>query len=199
MTKRLSSKYSVCRKLKNPYKNLWGLKKKDSCRSVLTKKRKRPTPFGKLLNIKQSLKFFYSNLGENIFKRNIKISLQSPSKTLDKLASVIESRLDSVIFRSCFVVSFQEARQLINHRFVTVNNVCITSVNKKINKGDIIKIENCSISKKIFLDTLISRSIPNYLELDLKNLVIVFLWDTNFRNTYYPLKMKYSNITRYYR
>ena len=199
MTKRLSSKYSVCKKLKNPYKNLWGLKKKDSCRSVLTKKRKRSTPFGKLLNIKQSLKFFYSNLGENIFKRNIKISLQSPSKTLDKLASVIESRLDSVIFRSCFVVSFQEARQLINHRFVTVNNVCITSVNKKINKGDIIKIENYSISKKIFLDTLISRSIPNYLELDLKNLVIVFLWDTNFRNTYYPLKMKYSNITRYYR
>ena len=62
-----------------------------------------------------------------------------------------------------------------------------------------VKIENYSISKKIFLDTLISRSIPNYLELDLKNLVIVFLWDTNFKNTYYPLKMKYSNITRYYR
>ena len=199
MTKRLLSKYSVCKKLKNPYKNLWGSKKKHSCRSVLTKKRKRSTPFGNLLNIKQSLKFFYSNLGENIFKRNIKLSLQSPSKTLDKLASVIESRLDSVIFRSCFVVSFHKARQLINHRFVTVNNVCTTCVNKKINKGDIVKIENYSIPKKIFLNTLVSRSIPNYLELDLKNLVIVFLWDTNFKNTYYPVRMKYSSITRYYR
>ncbi len=198
MTKRLLSKYSVCKKLKSSYKNLWGLKKKDSCRSTLNKKRKRSTPFGKLLDIKQSFKLFYSNLGENIFKRNIKLSLRSPSKTLDKLTSVIESRLDSIIFRSCFVVSFQEARQLINHRFVTVNNVCITSPNKRINKGDVIKIINYSISKNKFLDILTSRSIPNYIELDLKNFGIVFLWDTNFRNTYYPVKTKYSNITRYY-
>ncbi len=199
MTKRLLSKYSVCKKLKNQYKNLWGLKKKDSCRSVLTKKRKRPTQFGKLLDIKQSFKLFYSNLGENIFKRNIRLSLRSPSKTLDKLTSVIESRLDSVIFRSCFVVSFQEARQLINHRFITVNNICITSANKRINKGDIIKINNYCISKKVFLDVLITRSVPNYLELDLKNFTIVFLWDSNFKNTYYPIKMNYSNITRYYK
>ena len=154
MTKRLLSKYSVCKKLKSSYKNLWGLKKKDSCRSTLNKKRKRSTPFGKLLDIKQSFKLFYSNLGENIFKRNIKLSLRSPSKTLDKLTSVIESRLDSIIFRSCFVVSFQEARQLINHRFVTVNNVCITSPNKRINKGDVIKIINYSIPKNKFLDIL---------------------------------------------
>jgi len=199
MTKRLLSKYSVCKKLKNQYKNLWGLKKKDSCRSVLTKKRKRPTQFGKLLDIKQSFKLFYSNLGENIFKRNIRLSLRSPSKTLDKLTSIIESRLDSVIFRSCFVVSFQEARQLINHRFITVNNICITSANKRINKGDIIKINNYCISKKVFLDVLITRSVPNYLELDLKNFTIVFLWDSNFKNTYYPIKMNYSNITRYYK
>jgi small subunit ribosomal protein S4 len=199
MTKRFLSKYRVCKKLKNPYKNLWGLRKKDFCRSVLSKKRKRLTQFGKLLNIKQSLKLFYSNLGEKTFKRSIKLSLQSPSKTLDKLTSVIESRLDSVIFRSCFVVSFQEARQLINHRFVTVNNICVTSANKKINKGDVIKINTYSVSKSIFLYLLRSRSIPNYLELDLKNFAIVFLWDTNFNNTYYPVKTKYSNITRYYR
>ena len=199
MTKRISSKYSVCKKLKNPYKNLWGLKKKDLCRSVLNKKRKRSTPFGRLLSVKQSLRLFYSNLSENVFKRNIKVSLQSPSKTLDKLASVIESRLDSIIFRSCFVVSFQEARQLINHRYITVNNICVTSGSKKINKGDVIKINDYSISKNLFLPIISSRSIPNYLELDFKNLTIVFLWDTNFKNTYYPVRMKYSSIMRYYR
>jgi small subunit ribosomal protein S4 len=199
MTKRLLSRYSVCKKLKNPYKNLWGLKKKDSCRSVLNRKKKRSTPFGKLLDIKQSLKLFYPNLRENSFKRNIKLSLQSPSKTLDKLTSVVESRLDSVLFRSCFVTSFQEARQLVNHRFVIVNGVCITSANKKIHKGDVIVIKNRFITKDMFLAVITSRSIPNYLELDFKNLTIVFLWDTDFKNTYYPMKMKYSNITRYYK
>ena len=39
MTKRLLSKYSVCKKLRNPYKNLWGLKKKESLRSVINKKK----------------------------------------------------------------------------------------------------------------------------------------------------------------
>ncbi len=61
MTKRLNAKYSVCKKLKGTYKNLWGLHKKNSFRSVLNnKKRKRITLFGKLLNIKQSYKFFYT-------------------------------------------------------------------------------------------------------------------------------------------
>lgn len=199
MTKRLLSRYSVCKKLKNPYKNLWGLKKKDNCRSVLNRKKKRSTPFGRLLDIKQSLRLFYPNIRENSFKRNIKLSLQSPSKTLDKLTSVMESRLDSVIFRSCFVTSFQEARQLINHRYVTVNGVCVTSANKKTRKGDVIIIKNHFITKNIFLAALTSRSIPNYLELDFKNLSIVLLWDTNFKSTYYPMNMKYSNITRYYK
>jgi small subunit ribosomal protein S4 len=199
MTKRLLSKYKVCKKLKNPYKNLWGLKKKDVCRSVVSKKRKRLTPFGKLLDTKQSLKLFYSNLGENIFKCNVKSSLKSPSKTLDKLASIIESRLDSVIFRSCFVVSFQEARQLINHGFITVNDICVTSVNKRINKGDIVKVKSLNISKEMFFSVISSRSLPNYLEIDLKSSSIIFLWDTNFKNTYYPIRMKYSNITRYYK
>lgn len=200
MTKRLSSKYSVCKRLKNTFKNIWGLKKKSSYRAVLSKKkRKKATPFGKLLNIKQSLKLFYPSIRENSFKRKVNLSLNSPSKTLDKLTSVVESRLDSVIFRSCFVISFQRARQLINHRFVTVNGVHITSPNKKINKGDIVSINNYSVPKEIFLNILTSRSIPNYVELDLTNFTAVFLWDTNFKNAYYPMKARYSNIARFYR
>lgn len=199
MTKRILSKYSVCKKLKGPYKNLWGLEKKDLCHSVLNRKKKKLTAFGRLLDFKQSFKLFYSNLNERTFKRSIKFYLRSPSKTLDKLTSSTESRLDSVIFRSCFAVSFHEARQLINHRFITVNNICTTSVNKKLNKGDIIRVQNCSISKKTFLSALTTRSIPNYLELDLKNFTIIFLWDTNFKNTYYPIKTRYSSITRYYK
>ena len=130
MTKRLLSKYSVCKKLRNPYKNLWGLKKKESLRSVINKKKK-STPFSRILDIKQSLKFFYSNVQENLFKSYITSSVKSPSKTLDKLVSIMESRLDSVIFRSCFVTSFHQARQLINHRFVTVNNFYVTNPKKK--------------------------------------------------------------------
>ena len=199
MTKRISSKYSVCKKLKSSYKNLWGLKKKDFCRSLVSKKKKRSTPFSRLLNIKQSLKFFYSNIGEKFLKRCIKVSIKSPSKTIDKLSSILESRVDTIIFRSCLVNSFQEARQLINHGFVFVNNLCVIKTNKKINKGDIIRVKLKSFNQDLFLRNLLSRSIPNYLELDLNNLSIALLWDVNFKNTYYPIKEKYVDISRYYK
>ena len=97
------------------------------------------------------------------------------------------------------MVSFQEARQLINHGFITVNDICVTSVNKRINKGDIVKVKSLYISKEMFFSVISSRSLPNYLEIDLKSSSIIFLWDTNFKNTYYPIRMKYSNITRYYK
>ena len=167
--------------------------------SFKKKKRKRLTSYGRLLNIKQSLKFFYSNIGEKFFKYCIRSSINSSSKTIDKLTSVLESRIDSIIFRSCFVTSFQEARQLINHRFVTVNNTYITLPGKKINKGDVIRINLKFCSKKVFLKTLFSRSVPNYLELDINNLTIVLLWNVNFKNTYYPIKKEYSDISRYYK
>ena len=199
MTKRFSSKYSVCKKLKNPYKNLWGLKKKDFCRSLINKKKKRFSPFSRLLNIKQSLRFFYSNIGENLFKRCIKSSIKSPSKTIDKLSSILESKIDTVIFRSCLANSFQEARQFINHGFVFVNDLCVMTPNKKINKGDVVKIKIKSFDKDLFLRNILSRSIPNYLELDLNNLTIILLWDVNFKNTYYPVKEKYVDVSRYYK
>ena len=197
MTKRLLSKYSVCKKLRNPYKNLWGLKKKESLRSVISKKKK-STSFSRVLDIKQSFKFFYSNVQENLFKRYITSSIKSPSKTVDKLVSIMESRLDSIIFRSCFVTSFHEARQLINHRFVTVNNFYVTNPNKKIKKGDVVKLNIKLLNKDIFSNVLTCRSIPSYLELDFSNFTIVLLWDINFDNVYYPIKTKYSDISRYY-
>nr|YP_009476731.1 ribosomal protein S4 [Cryptomonas curvata]AVM81224.1 ribosomal protein S4 [Cryptomonas curvata] len=198
MTKRLPSKYSVCKKLKSSYKNLWGVKKKDSCRSVIGKKRKRLSPFGRLLNIKQSLKFFYSNINESSFKVYIKSSVKSPSKTIDKLCSFLETRIDTIIYRSCLVNSFQEARQLINHGFVFVNDTRISVSNKKIHKNDIVKLNLTSFDKNTFLKSILSRSIPNYLELDLNNFTIILLWDVNFKNTYYPIREKYVDINRYY-
>ena len=110
----------------------------------------------------------------------------------------MESRLDSVIFRSCFVTSFHQARQLINHRFVTVNNFYVTNPKKKIKKGDIIKLDIKVPNKDIFFNILTCRSIPSYLELDFSNFTIILLWDINFDNAYYPIKTKYSDISRYY-
>jgi len=201
MTKRIKSKYSVCKKLKNVYNNLWGLLSKDYLRSVYTKNKINMTPFGEVLNVKQSLRMFYSNIKERSFIFYMKTSTLSNSITVDKLVSILESRLDSVLFRSCLVASFNQARQLINHGFVTVNGLQVNSSSKKLKKGDIVKLNDKFVNKDIdiFIGIIRSRSLPNHLELDLNNLSIVFLWDVNLKSSYFPINTNYSDILRFFR
>nr|YP_010835004.1 ribosomal protein S4 [Cryptomonas gyropyrenoidosa]WFQ82679.1 ribosomal protein S4 [Cryptomonas gyropyrenoidosa] len=201
MTKRLKSKYSVCKNLKNRYNNnLWGLKAKKNLHSVVRKtnaKKKRITLCGKLLSIKQSLKFFYSNLKEKNFKTFVKHSIYSSSKTINKLVSFAESRLDSTIYRSCLFSSFHEIRQSINHNFVFINGRCVTNPSRKLHKGDIITFKSQVLDNFSFIKALSARSIPNFIEVDFVNLTIVFLWDPKL--AYYPVITNYKKIIRYYR
>jgi len=199
MSKRIQSKYSVCKRLNLPYKNLWGLYFKDYLRSVSSKKKNRLSTYKNFLDIKQSLKMFYSNIKERSFKYYIKNSVCSPTITLDKLVSLLENRLDTVLFRSCFVVSFQQARQLINHGKITVNEVKILSSSTKVKKGDIIRLSKTLIRICTFYNVLYSRSISNYLELDWFNFSIIFLWDVDYMNSYYPINVNYFDILRFYR
>jgi len=204
MTKRLKSKYSVCKKIKNTYKNLWGSKSKECFRSLVSKKKHKLSYFSKLLNIKQTLKFFYSNIKELTFKKYIFYSVSSQSKTVDKLVSILESRVDTLLFRSCLVGSFHEARQFINHKFVLVNNMYVVSPNLILKKGDFIQLKFCkrkllSLNVKNFQEKLYARSFPSYIEINLNFLFIVFLWDVNLKTVYYPIDLFYQNIGRYYK
>ncbi len=199
MTKRYESKYRTTKKLTNIYKNLWGNNYKDYLRSVLKVKKKKTTTFAKLFIIKQSLKLFYSNLSEKCFKNYLNLSIKSPSKTMDKLISYLERRLDTILFRSLFAFSFFSARQLINHGFVHLNDKIILVSKKSIRKGDIIFINKTSKSFELFHFFLLTRSLTNYLEIDYKYNSIIFLWDINLINTYYPIKVKYLLINKIYR
>lgn len=209
MTKRLESKFRICKKLNRNYNNIWGLPKGESLRSVKNEKRKKKKSslYGKLLGVKQSFKFFYCNLQEKSFKRILKQSVESPLTTLDRFVSFLESRLDVVLFRSCFVSSMFESRQLISHGNVKVNGKVVRNPGSNLIQLDIIEIDvnlfqNESRIQNISNDlrkNFSSRSLPSYLEVDYKTLTIVFLWDPNYKSTYYPINANYSIIQRFYR
>lgn len=209
MTKRLESKFRICKKLNRNYNNIWGLPKGESLRSVKNEKRKKKKSslYGKLLGVKQSFKFFYCNLQEKSFKRILKQSVESPLTTLDRFVSFLESRLDVVLFRSCFVSSMFESRQLISHGNVRVNGKVVRNPGSNLIQLDIIEIDvnlfqNESRIQNISNDlrkNFSSRSLPSYLEVDYKTLTIVFLWDPNYKSTYYPINANYSIIQRFYR
>lgn len=209
MTKRLKSKFRICKKLNRTYNNIWGLPKGDSLRSVKIEKRKKKKPslYGKLLGVKQSFRFFYSNLQEKSFKRILKKSVNSPLTTLDRFVSFLESRLDVVLFRSCFVSSMYNARQLINHGIVQVNGKIVRNPGTTLNQLDVIEIDENLLKHETKIDKIqndvkknfSSRFLPPYLEIDYKTLSIVFLWDPNYKSAYYPIKANYNIIQRFYR
>lgn len=100
-----------------------------------------------------------------------------------------------------------ESRQLISHGNVRVNGKVVRNPGSNLIQLDIIEIDvnlfqNESRIQNISNDlrkNFSSRSLPSYLEVDYKTLTIVFLWDPNYKSTYYPINANYSIIQRFYK
>jgi len=96
------------------------------------------------VSTKKSFKLFYGDLREKYVKNLIKISNKSSNQINNKINktnffnSFLEKRLDVIIFRSHFVLSIRNARQLISHKHVLVNNQIITNSSFLVKKGDCI-------------------------------------------------------------
>jgi small subunit ribosomal protein S4 len=206
MKKKFHSKFFLCKKILNKYKNIWCTEKAFRLRSIRFKKQKvnKMSSFGKLLRNKQNLKFFYCNLKENTFKKHLKVAIKSPLKTMDKFLSILEQRLDIILFRASFIFSLYQAKQIIAHGHVMVNNKTIYDLNKKIKQFDFIKLKlsKDKIISQIFSkfrSKIVEKTAPIHLEISFKNFTICFLWPPSFIELYYPIKNDFSMITRYYR
>nr|YP_009476607.1 ribosomal protein S4 [Chroomonas placoidea]AVM81100.1 ribosomal protein S4 [Chroomonas placoidea] len=200
MTKRLKSKYKVCKKVKGLYKNLWAVVKSTKFRSVKILKRNsffvkqklnRLSAFNKYLHTKQNLKHFYCNLSENGFQRLLKKSITSESKTLNKLISLLESRIDTVLYRACFVNSLHMARQLINHGFVYVNSKPVSSTYIQLFPGDFLEVKDKNtLLKNKLIKALQQRRFRKYYNLIIrkqtnvkkKQLFFLFAKSLNYKN-----------------
>jgi len=205
MTKRAESKFNVCKKLSKSYNNVWGLPKGDFFRSVRNEreKKKKVSVHGKLLGVKQSLRYFYCNMQEQAFKRALKKSVKSPLTTLDKFVSLLESRLDVVLFRSCLVSSLHQSRQCVSHGVVLVNGEKAKDPGTQLCQSDVVELAVGSTKMGRTVANLKtnfdSRFSSPHLELDCKSLTVVFLWAPNYESTYYPVKANYGVIQRFYR
>lgn len=139
MTKRLISKFSVCKSLKGVKKNLWGVPKAIKFRAIKIlksdrffklQKNLRLSTFQKSLNTKKSLKHFYCNVQENVLQKFLNQSMKSKANTIDQLIALLEKRIDIVLFRAGFTVSLHMARQLISHQFILKNSVTVKRILK---------------------------------------------------------------------
>jgi small subunit ribosomal protein S4 len=203
MTKRISSKHKIDRRLKI---NLWGRPKSPFNTRAYgpgqhgQSRQGKPSDYGIQLQAKQKLKGYYGNINERQFRNIYKKAAMQKGDTGENLIGLLERRLDAVVYRARFSTTIFSARQLINHGHVKVNG-------KKVNIGSYIVSEEDTIeirdkSKQLaFIDIALAnkeRETPEYILMDEKNKKVTFVRTPKFEEVPYPVVMEPNLVIEYY-
>ena len=147
-----------------------GIDKKSNRKSG--RANKKVSEYGLQLREKQKAKFIYGVLEKpfrNFFKRAEKMN----GMTGDNLMTLLELRLDNVIFRLGLARTRKEARQIVDHKHVLVNGKCVNIPSYLVNVGDSIEIKEKAKSSQRYKDILEvtgGRLVPEWLDADQDNL-----------------------------
>ncbi|MEW6456187.1 MAG: 30S ribosomal protein S4 [Acidobacteriota bacterium] len=125
------------------------------------------------LREKQKVKRYYGLL-EKQFKLYFKKSDKMKGITGENLLSLLERRLDNVLYRLGFSLSRAHARQLISHGYIKVNDVKVDIPSYLTKEGDVISFKNKIFKSEILINMIKSNketvNIPSWLEADFENL-----------------------------
>ena len=203
MTKRINAKHKVDRRLKV---NLWGRPKSPfNTRNYPPgqhgqNKKGKPTDYGIQLNAKQKLKSYYGNINERQFRNVYRKALKKKGDTTENLVGLLETRLDTVIYRAKFAPTVFSARQLINHGHFRVNKKKVNISSYTVKENDLIEIKDKSKSLTIIEGCLSSkeRDVPVYIQYDTKNKTAKLVRIPKFADIPYPTVMEPKLVIEYY-
>ncbi|MGN0605180.1 MAG: 30S ribosomal protein S4 [Oscillospiraceae bacterium] len=141
---------------------------KESKRNPNANNRKKVSEYGMQLREKQKLKFIYGVL-EKQFYHYYEIASKMQGKTGANLITLLESRLDNVVFRMGLALTRREARQLVVHNHFTVNGKKVNIPSYRVKAGDVIALaENSKSSTKFkeVVELTAGRTIPLWLDVN---------------------------------
>jgi small subunit ribosomal protein S4 len=128
-------------------------------------RRGKPSEYGIRLREKQKLKRFYGVL-ERQFRRYFSIASRSPENTGEVLLSILERRLDNVVFRLGFAPSRAAARQLVGHGHIALNGKACNVPSLLVRPGDTITVKSRPRGLQLVKLNLQSNPppVPDFLE-----------------------------------
>ena len=136
------------------------------------KRRRKESEYGMQLREKQKAKFIYGVL-ENQFHGYYDAALKREGVTGDNLMSILECRLDNVVFRLGFARTRKEARQTVRHGHITVNGKRCDIPSRQVKAGDVIAVADKYKDLLPIKEALISSehmAVPAWLEVDIEKL-----------------------------
>lgn len=138
----------------------------------LRRSNKKVSEYGLQLREKQKAKFIYGVL-EKPFRNYYEKADRMKGMTGTNLMTLLESRLDNVVFRLGFARTRREARQVVDHKFVTVNGRVVNIPSYLVKAGDVIEIKESrrgSQRMKDIIEVAGGRLVPEWLDVDTENL-----------------------------
>ena len=140
---------------------------KKSKRTLIRRSRKM-SEYGLQLREKQKAKFIYGVL-EKPFRNYYEKADRMKGMTGENLMTMLESRLDNVVFRMGFARTRREARQVVGHKHIFVNGRCINLPSYRVKAGDVVEVKESSKTIQRFKDIMevtAGRLTPEWVDVD---------------------------------
>ena len=135
---------------------------------TLTRRSRKMSEYGLQLREKQKAKFIYGVL-EKPFRNYYEKADRMKGMTGENLMTMLESRLDNVVFRMGFARTRREARQVVGHKHILVNGKCINLPSYRVKAGDVVEVKESSKSIQRFKDIMevtAGRLTPEWIDVD---------------------------------
>ena len=139
-------------------------------------KRQRLSDYAGQLREKQKVRRIYGVL-ERQFRNYYKEAVRRKGSSGENLLKLLECRLDNVVYRMGFGITRAEARQLVSHKAITVNEQVVNIPSYQVKAGDVVAIREKSREQlriKAALESADSVGFPDWVEVDTKKMEGVF-------------------------
>jgi len=173
---KLSRREGVDLELKSALRPLESKCKLDQVPGQHGARRTRLSDYALQLREKQKLRRIYGVL-ERQFRNYYKEAARIKGSTGENLLQLLEMRLDNVVYRSGFGATRAEARQLVNHKSVLVNNKVVNIPSYKVKAKDVVAIRDKAKKQTRIADSLNmakQKGIADWISLDENKLEAVF-------------------------
>lgn len=138
------------------------------------KRMRKLSEYGKQLQEKQKVKRMYG-MRERQFERFFEIAVRSQESSGETLLSLLERRIDNVVYRLKLANTRTQARQIVVHGHVYVNGKKVHSPSYFVSVNDVVSLAPSVTEKKGFLEQVIDKrlnigiKVPEWLELNVKD------------------------------
>ena len=203
MSRRHSAKYKIDRRVGE---NIWGRAKSPFNKRNYKpgqhgqNRRNKVSDFGMQLMAKQKLKAYYGDITEKQFSKIYEDAARMKGNSAENLIGILESRLDTIVYRAKFVPTIFAARQFVNHGHVTLNGKKANIASMTVKPGDVVQVKDKSRNMALVIEAMGSaeREVPEYVEVDHKAGTAKFVRMPALGDIPYAARMEPNLVVEYY-